>query len=194
MAIIATVGEGRDFAPAPEGLHQAICVDVVDIGILKVVWAGKTKEQHKVRLVWQIDEPMADGRPFLVMKRYTLSLHEKANLRKELESWRGRRFTDEELQGFDLEKLIGANAQLNVQHTTKEDKTYANVVSIVPLGKGMVKIAAKDYIRMKDRKPEDAPERTSNDGPLTLDDIPFMWTMPFIMPVVGLIGAGLVLA
>lgn len=168
MPIIATAGDGKTFTPAPAGLHQAVCVDVVDMGLLEVTYAGKTKKQHKVRIVWQLDLDTDDLKPFTVQKRYTLSLHEKATLRKELESWRGRPFTDEELAGFDLEKLLGANAQVNVQHTTKNGETYANVISIVPLGRGMQKLTPRDYVRVKDRA-----EASPDPEPLTVDDIPF---------------------
>src|SRR5688572_414981 len=110
MAIVATAkSEGTNFQPAPAGVHQAVCVDVVDLGILDVTWQGQTKKQHKVNVAWQINEDRDDGKPFLVFKRYTLSLSEKANLRKDLESWRGRKFTRDEEMGFDVEKLIGAN-------------------------------------------------------------------------------------
>jgi hypothetical protein len=186
MAILVTAGNSEKFEPAPPGLHQAICVDVVDMGVLEVTYAGQTKKQRKVRIVWQIDELMASGKPFIVQKRYTASLHEKATLRKELESWRGRPFTEEELEEFDLEaKLIGANAQVNVQHTTKDGTTYANVVSVVPLGKGMQKLTMNGYVRVKDRtdvQPVETPE-------ITADDIPFLWLMPLLLPAIGLLGA-----
>lgn len=152
MPIIATGGSGTTFKPAPAGVHTAVCCDVVDMGLLEVTYAGQTKKQHKVRLVWQIEELMDDGKPFIVQKRYTLSLHEKSNLRLDLQSWRGRAFTDDELRGFDLEKLIGINCMLNVVHTQKAGETYANVTAVMPLKKGMPQIVvSKDYVRFKDR-------------------------------------------
>ena len=172
MAIVATGGDSKAFAPAPAGLHQGVCVDVVDMGILEVTFGGKTKKQHKVRLVWQIDEMRDDGKRFILQKRYTLSLHEKANLRKELESWRGRRFTDDELKGFDLEKLIGVNAFINVVHAENQGNTYANVASLVPLKKGMPAMAVQDYIRIKDR-PKDGTEGETIGTSEIEDDIPF---------------------
>lgn len=173
MAFVVKAGESKDFTPAPPGVHQGVCVDVIDKGVLEVVYGGKTKKQHKVTLAWQIDEAREDGKRFVVYKRYTASLHEKATLRKDLESWRGKPFTREEEMGFDVESIIGANAQLNIQHNVSGDKTYANVVAIMPLGRGMVKIAGKDYIREKDRTPEETQAGESHDGPLTVDDIPF---------------------
>ena len=110
---------------------------------------GEPKLQHKVNVVWQIGEKRDDGKRFQLYKRYTLSLHEKAALRHDLESWRGKAFSFEELAGFDVERLIGANALINVQHRKSADgtKTYANVVAVMPLVKGMPKMVAFDYQR-----------------------------------------------
>jgi len=140
---------GGDYKNAPAGLHQAVCVDVVDLGVIETSFGNK----HMCRLVWQIEEIDSDtGRPFSVGKRYSPSLHEKATLRKDLESWRAKPFTKEELDGFDLEKLLGVNCQLMVIHETREGKTYANIKSIVPVGKGAQPLRARDYTRVKDRE------------------------------------------
>jgi hypothetical protein len=192
MAIIAKANGdgGGNFQPAPSGVHQAVCVDVVDLGMLDVAWQGKTKRQHKVNVAWQINEDRDDGKPYLVFKRYTLSLHEKAGLRKDLESWRGRKFTRDEEMGFDLESVIGANCLLNITHNQVADKTYANVVSIMPLAKGMPAMAARDFVRKVDREPVANEHHTeqaadyddAEQPPITADDIPFAWLLPFILP------------
>jgi hypothetical protein len=183
MAIIAKAGgDGQSFAPAPAGVHQAVCVDVVDLGLLDVTWQGVKKTQHKVNIAWQIAEDRDDGKPYLVFKRYTLSLHEKAGLRKDLESWRGKKFTRDEEMGFDIERLIGVNCLLNITHNEVKEKTYANVVSIMPLAKGMATISVRDYVRKMDRQPATAeppdrdedtipPPNDEDAPPLTDDDI-----------------------
>lgn len=179
MPIVAKVG--ASFTPAPAGTHVSVCCDVVDLGELKVSYGGKDKHQHKVRIVWQIEENKSDGKPFTVSKRYTLSLHEKSSLRKDLESWRGRAFTAQELEGFDLEVLLGAPALLNVLHTVKEGSTYANVTSIMRLPKQMQAPAIRDYVRVCDRpatEGQGAPETGYYDesayGGISDDDVPFM--------------------
>lgn len=176
MPIIAKAS-GANFIPAPSGAHQGVCVDVVDLGMLEVSFGGKKKTQHKIRVVWQIEEVMADDRPFMVQKRYTLSLHGKAVLRKDLESWRGRQFTDSELEGFDVETVIGVPCLLNVIQEKKDGTTYANVTSIMRLPKGMQPIKARDYVRVVDRTPEEtaAAETEAHDNGFTPtdDDIPF---------------------
>lgn len=148
MAIIAKQPE-TTFTPAPEGLHHAVCVDVIDLGILQTNWGDK----HKVRIVWQIEEVNAETQKrFDVRKQYNLSLHEKATLRKDLEAWRGRKFTEDELRGFDLEKLIGVNCQTQVvQDISDEGRIYANVQAIVPPPKNVAKLGIHDYVRQKDR-------------------------------------------
>lgn len=177
MAIMASAGSelGKTFEPAPAGVHQAVCVDVIDLGVLDVTWQGQTKRQHKINVAWQIAETRNDGKPFVVFKRYTLSLNDKATLRRDLESWRGRAFTRDEEMGFDVESVIGANCLLNIQHNEVGDKTYANVISIMPLVRGMSKIKPADYVRKQDR--QDESHHQSDDAhqpsPVTEDDIPF---------------------
>jgi hypothetical protein len=148
MPIIAKDNR-REFTPAPEGLHQAVCVDVTDLGLQATQWG----EKQKVEIRWQLEEKDEEtGKRFLIMSRYTNSLNEKATLRQHLEAWRGRRFTQEELEGFDLEKLLGVNCQLQVIHNiVGEGRVYANVQAIVPIGKGMTKIRPEDYVRVVDR-------------------------------------------
>ena len=138
MPIVAT-SNGKTFAKAPEGVHRAVCIAVYDLGTQKGFDPGTLA--RKVLIMWELpDELMDDGRPFAVSERYTLSLNEKANLRKKLNAWRGRPFTEAELKGFDLSQLLGKPCQLQITHeASKADPTtvYANITSIMPLMKGM---------------------------------------------------------
>jgi len=160
------------FNPAPEGLHQAVCVDVIDRGMHTSPQWGKT--QQKVELRWQLDTVDEEtGKRFQVGQWYTLSLSEKATLRKHLEAWRSRKFTQEELEGFDLEKLIGVNCQLQVIHNLGTNgSTYANVQAVVPLGKGMTKIRPEEYVRWIDRAENKAEAETATVGAAD-DETPF---------------------
>jgi hypothetical protein len=170
MAIIAREPESK-FTPAPEGLHPAVCVDVIDLGMVE----GQFGAKHKVELRWQIEDvnPEIDKR-FQVRKRYTLSLHKKASLRTELETWRGRKFTEEELRGFDLEKLISVCCQLQVIHNiTDEGGVWANVQAIVPYPRGMAKLAPEGYVREKDREHTQGNGGPNFDMAADDDSVPF---------------------
>lgn len=175
MPIVAK-NEGGAFQNAPEGTSVAVCCDVVDLGIITSVWEGETRSAHKIDVVFQLAELMDDGRPFTIRQRFTLSLNEKANLRKFLESWRGRAFTAAELKdGFDVEKLIGAPALIQTVHVTRGEKTYANINSVMTLPKSMKAITVRDYVRVKDREPQ--PEQPVaagvGAGDDTADALPF---------------------
>ena len=148
MPLMAKDTGGGDFAPVPEGTHLAICNMVVDLGLQESTYMGDTKIQHKCwvrwelpyeRISWQDGDGEAKEGPMSIGKTYTLSLSEKANLRKDLEAWRGKAFTPAELDGFDLFNLLGVGCQVVVVHREKDGKTYANVNGIAGWPKGTPK-------------------------------------------------------
>lgn len=144
MGLIAKDKGGTDFQPIPEDLHLAVCYGIWDIGTqYQEKW---DKTSHKVIIVWELPECRGeferDGKkvdlPRAISKTYTLSLHEKAALRKDLESWRGKKFTEEELKGFDLKKLLGAPCQIQVLHNKIGDKIFTNIATITKAPSGTV--------------------------------------------------------
>ncbi|HMN91661.1 MAG TPA: hypothetical protein PKC60_00380 [Hydrogenophaga sp.] len=138
--IVSENAGGSTFTPCPAGSYLARCVRLVDLGTQQTEYQGESKSAHKVLLAFEIldaDTRRDDGEPFLLSKRYTLSLHEKAALRKELASWRGRDFTPEELKGFDLRNVLGKECFISVVESTKGDRTYSNIASIMKPPKGM---------------------------------------------------------
>jgi hypothetical protein len=129
-----------DFELPPAGTHSAVCYRVIDLGTQDSSYKGQPKRQHKVMISWELpDEKMKDGRPFTISQRYTWSMSEKAALRRDLESWRGKPFTDADFGegGFDIRKLLGVGCLLTIVHTEKGDKKYANIKSVSGLMKGM---------------------------------------------------------
>jgi hypothetical protein len=154
-----TVSAKQDIPACPAGLYLAVAVDVLDLGIVSSDLYG---DKPMLRIYWQIAGEMdPQGHPYEVSRRYTKSLHAKSALRKDLVSWRGREFTDEELRGFVVDTVIGASAQIQVQNVTKEGVTYANVMSVLPLMKGQPRVAfPAGYIRREDR-PDYVPPSTT---------------------------------
>jgi hypothetical protein len=193
MAIVAKGSEKREYENAPAGTWQAVCVDVVDLGEQETGYmddrTGKPRIAHKIDIVWQVAVEDEDGEPvlnsygerFRVQQRYTLSLNEKANLRRDLESWRGKPFTDQEVSnGFDVEALIGANCFVSIVHNEGTGKyagkVFANLSGIVPLPKKAEKIGPMKYTRVKDRKAEETNATGGKLGEVEDeldDDLPF---------------------
>jgi hypothetical protein len=179
MAIPVREPESK-FTPAPEGLHLAVACDVVDLGMQTTPFG----EKHQIDIWWQLEARNPDtGDRFVVRKRYTASLHEKAGLTKDLVLWRGKPFTPEERKGFDLEKLLGACCQLQTVHKVTDDgKTFTNVAAVFTAGGK--KLAVENYVRQKDRPKDGAPAAGHVDDHAD-DDIPFVWVLPFLLPAVG---------
>ena len=134
--------KGGNFERCPSGMHLARCYRIIDLGTQKSEYMGQTKYLHKVMLGWEIhgmnDDgtpiKMQDGRPFAIFKNYTLSWSEKANIRLDLQSWRGRPFSQEEMRKFDLKNVLGAWCMLNViERPGQDNKIYTNVAGVTPV-------------------------------------------------------------
>lgn len=132
MSLTVKSSGNGDFEIVPEGAYVGRCIKVIDLGTQTTTGQYGTKQTKQVMITWELldkDVKMQDGRPFAATQFYTASLHEKAKLRKDLEAWRGKKFTDEELEGFDLKNVLGAYCMLQVVHS--QDGQYANVNAIM---------------------------------------------------------------
>ena len=149
--------------PVPEeGLHSAVLVDAVDVGTVDTPWGPK----QKVSLIFELQTTDEEGRNFIVGKRFTRSLNEKAALRKFLEKWRGAKYSPAELaEGVDLENLIGMSATLFIVHNETDERIYANIESVLPyknpVSGEVAYFALKpsgNYTRVKEREGYKEPE------------------------------------
>lgn len=143
MGITAKQGAQRELTPA--GAHVARCIKVIHFGhIPEINFHGQNEHINKVRITWELPNEMRvfdedkGEQPLSISKDYTVSLGEKANLRKDLEGWRGKQFTHDQLQGFDIANLLGVECMINIIHRTAKTSgnDYSVVSSISPLPKG----------------------------------------------------------
>ena len=127
----------------PAGAHVAYCFSVVDMGTQRKEFKGEVKNKRKVHVGFEFPEHMVtfregeDPQPLARSKDYTASLHEKAGLRKDLQNWRGRAFTEQELDGFELKNVLGVPALVTISHDNKGDRTYDNITSITSVPAAM---------------------------------------------------------
>jgi hypothetical protein len=145
MAINATNnGVQRELIPA--GNYIARCYQMIHVGTVEENIQGKVKLLNKVRIGWELPEEKRvfkeenGEQPLVISQEFTLSMNEKANLRKVLASWRGKDFTEEEAKCFDVTKLLGVACMLNVIHKpSKSDATkiYEQIGSVSPLPKSV---------------------------------------------------------
>lgn len=134
MSLIAKGGGDAEYTPVPEGSHVARCIGLFDIGTQYNQTYDKWNSQCIIQ--WEIPGEMAEtskgNMPLTISKFYSVYLSEKANLYKDLISWRGRKFSDDELARFDLRNVLGAPCLLTVVH--HNDKARVQGVSALPKG------------------------------------------------------------
>jgi len=127
--------------PVPAGTHHAVCYGIIAVGTQP---SEKFTPRQKIIVCFEIpaeritikDQDLPRG----ISKRYTLSLNEKSSLRKDLQSWRGKPFTQEELNGFDVSKVIGSNCLISVLHSDRAGAVYADISGISALPRQMASV------------------------------------------------------
>lgn len=142
MIVTGSNSERKQFQIAPAGTHLARLYRIIDLGTQMREYEGKVNMLRKAKFFWELHGEDAtgkallttDGKPLIQSKEYTMSLGEKANLRRDLEAWRGKAFTEDELRGFNVSNVLGQFCMVNISHRVKGDMTYADLkgVSGVP--------------------------------------------------------------
>ena len=135
---------GSDFKPVSAGVHFAICTQLIDLGTQNTTFKGAESRKRQVyikfeipdeRVEWDKDGKHYEG-PATVGRTFTNSIGEKSNLRPFLEGWRGKAFSKEEEDGFELTSIVGKVCQIGVVHDVGANgKTYTNISSVLPLSK-----------------------------------------------------------
>jgi len=137
---------GGDFKNLESGVYLAVCYRFLDLGTQHTEYKGQPKEQHKVLIGWETpeetftDTETGEVRPLVINKKYTWSMSENANLRKDLESWRGQPFQKGDFGpgGFNTKKLLGVPCMLTVVRAEGNNgKEYSNITGIGPIMKSL---------------------------------------------------------
>lgn len=143
--------DGAKYAPAPEGQYVAVCVDFILLGdAVDQYQNNEPRIVTKGALVFQIEDTNPDtGKRYEPSIEFNLTFGEKASLRKFLENWRGKPYSNEEARkGAPLHKLAGQCGVITITHkTSAAGRTYAKITNITPLMKGLPKVDPMDYER-----------------------------------------------
>lgn len=127
-------GKG-EFKQAPTGSSAGYCIAIYDLGTQHNEIYDNDRRQ--ILITWELPNETMDidgiQKPFTISKFYTASLNEKATLRHDLEAWRGRTFTEDELDGFDLRNILGKPCMLSIIEG-KSGKSRVASVSALPKG------------------------------------------------------------
>lgn len=119
----------------PEGVHNANCVQVIDLGTQTVTFKGEERQSRQVQLAFELaDEKTSEGNAFVSYRKYTYSSSPKSNLMKDLRAWLGK---DKVTGDFEMDTLLGKPAMITIEHSETERGTFANITNIGGLAKGM---------------------------------------------------------
>jgi len=134
----------KEYKLVEEGTHLGRCYSILHIGHVPNTFPGaQSPTVNKVRITWELPELLNvfkegdEPKPYSMSQEFTLSMHEKSNLRKVVQSWLGKKMSDEEANEFDIETLIGKTCMLGVAHMTKNEKTFAVVNSVIKVPASM---------------------------------------------------------
>lgn len=138
---ITARGTDSKFKAHDEGQFVGQCVDTIDLGEKVQDFPGTTPYLAPTcALVFRTGEKNPDTGEFIdIAREFTVSMGEKANLRKFLEQWRGKPYTKDAIEaGVPLDKLTGNHALLTVSHRVSgKGRTYANITACVGIPKQM---------------------------------------------------------
>jgi len=113
-----------------EGTHNAVCVQVIDLGTQKNAnpeWGDK----RKVLLGFELVDVQDEEHTALVSKQYTFSDSQKGNLMKDLKKWLNIKSGD-----LDMDDCLGKQALVSIEHKETDRGTFANISNISSVPKG----------------------------------------------------------
>lgn len=133
------VSTTQEFEPLAEDFYNARCFAVVDVGVVdyfeskkELIYFGFEFPTEMVMLGKSLEPKI------LWTQSYTATLDKRSNLRRMLETWRGKAFTQEELKGFHLQNVLGAPCYVNVIQVPGKDGSVRNrIAGLAKLPKGV---------------------------------------------------------
>ena len=122
--------------PIEPGVYMAVCIGFIDLG---EQYSERFKSYtNKGMYVWELPgetiEIDGEQKPRQLSKEFTISASSKSNLRKFIETWNSKSYSDEDFMEFDVFEQVGKPCQLNV--VLNETKEYSNVDNLMPIPKG----------------------------------------------------------
>lgn len=107
--------------------YAAYLQRIIELGDQQETFNHKVKIVHKLLLSWVVPAVLikikGEDFPLIVHKKYTFSLYDSANLYRDIEAMRGRKFEDYEVgTQFNLLSLLGQNCIVILEKVQRKDK------------------------------------------------------------------------
>jgi len=121
--------------PLEPGVYVANCIGVVDLG---EQYSKQYGYSNKILFVFELPSETVevDGQqmPRQLSQSFTWSGSNRSKLRKTLQVWNTKTYSDDEFSELDLFDQLGKPCQLTV--VLNETKEYSNIESVMALPKG----------------------------------------------------------
>lgn len=140
MGLEVSIDNKKDFELVTKKIQPGIIADVVDKGLVPNKYKPGTT-QHKCYFVWILEELDSEGRNKRAFQSFTLSLDEKANLRKQLDEWKipmpakGEKFNPTSLIGTSKVLVLSIE-----DSKEKGGKPFVKIVATMDLEKGQTPV------------------------------------------------------
>lgn len=178
------------FTLHPDGIHPAICIDVIDRGRQPNFAGDGTRET--VMLVFETEQKDDEGTPMTLSRTFGATLHPKSSLNKFLGQWRGKPLAEGE--ELDLDRLLGKCLTLVVSHQPGQDGNMRAKIETCSKATRIIKSAGtydgdalREKLAERDRKrntpsadagrdgllpKRPAPEPAPSRGRISAEDVP----------------------
>lgn len=126
----------------PSGLQKFRCYLMCYAGTQEDSFQGEKKLKPRVFLGFVYPEHKREFRegdgpqPYMKTQGYTFSLGKKANLRKDLEGWRGKKY-EGDYPDVDITTVLGTAGQQNIIHSESGKSFYP--MAFLPIAQDQVK-------------------------------------------------------
>lgn len=149
MGLIASVDNRKDFEPITEMIQPGVLADIVDKGEVPNKFKPGTV-QPKCMFVWILAEEDSEGRNKRVFETFTVSLNEKATLRKRLKDFGKTEYAKGET--LELDQFIGQKRMLVMAEEDGDNgKKFVKVTATMKLTKGQNVDIPKEFVRRQDQ-------------------------------------------
>ena len=144
--IIEQVKEDRPrIAPAASGGYSAVCCGVYDLGLQPNTFDKSKPDRREIAISFELDSVIENegdfnGKRRLVTSRCSVFYSKDSNLMKLITGWFGKTPTEEFMQTFDWDSLIGKPAYITMIGTGKYDEDgneKTKIGNVIDLPKGM---------------------------------------------------------
>lgn len=154
-------GSGTGYQEPAPGLKMARIYKIVDLGTQEDEYEGTKKKSRNVLIFWELEQKMADGRPFSTFLEYNQYLGDvKCKLRRHIESWTSKSMTPEIIKAFDFQKmLLGRTMMVNLVRKPSGRVKVDNIMAPPP---GTAKPAAVNPLVYFDLDAKPYPEDVFN--------------------------------